>query len=142
MQLYNYRNKTIRLFEDKNIKPSKYYAYNAKSEPEKYDGAKKSEQEFDEGIGERVKLRRQKTDDKTGDEQLDTIDMPDLKSEESAKHSRKIKGQGLKILIPQPTLSRLPISLAQLIAGNNSEKLKNETIAFFVQIKKTKQNNL
>ena len=34
--------------------------------------------------------------------------------------------QGLKILTPNQMLSRLPISLAQLKAGNNSEKLKNE----------------
>ena len=33
-------------------------------------------------------------------------------------------GQGLKILTPSQMLSRLPISLAQLKAGNNSEKLK------------------
>ena len=35
-------------------------------------------------------------------------------------------GQGLKILTPNQILSRLPISLAQLKAGNNSKKLKNE----------------
>ena len=35
-------------------------------------------------------------------------------------------GQGLKILTPNQMLSRLPISFAQLNAGNNSEKLKNE----------------
>ena len=35
-------------------------------------------------------------------------------------------GYGSKILIPEQMLSRLPISLAQLKAGNNSEKLKNE----------------
>ena len=35
-------------------------------------------------------------------------------------------GKGLKILTPSQMLSRLPISLAQLKAGNNSEKLKNE----------------
>ena len=35
-------------------------------------------------------------------------------------------GQGLKILTPNQMLSRLPISLAQLKAGNNSQKLKNE----------------
>ena len=39
---------------------------------------------------------------------------------------KKIGGEGLKILIPQQMLSRLPISIAQLKAGNNSEKLKNE----------------
>ena len=36
------------------------------------------------------------------------------------------KEQGLKILTPQQMVSRLPISLAQLKAGNNSNKLKNE----------------
>ena len=36
------------------------------------------------------------------------------------------QGQGLKILTPSQTLSRLPISLAQLNAENNSGKLKNE----------------
>ena len=35
-------------------------------------------------------------------------------------------GKGLKILTPNQMLSRLPISLTQLKAGNNSEKLKNE----------------
>ena len=34
--------------------------------------------------------------------------------------------QGLKIFTPKQMLSRLPVSLAQLNAGNNSEKLKNE----------------
>ena len=32
---------------------------------------------------------------------------------------------GLKILTPDQMLSRLPITLAQLKAGNNSQKLKN-----------------
>ena len=36
------------------------------------------------------------------------------------------QGQGLKILTPNQMLSRLPIFLAQLKAGNNSQKLKNE----------------
>ena len=35
-------------------------------------------------------------------------------------------GEGLKKLTPNQMLSRLPITLAQLKAGNNSEKLKNE----------------
>ena len=37
-----------------------------------------------------------------------------------------LRGKGLKILTPNQMLSRLPISLAQLKAGNNSEKLRNE----------------
>ena len=36
------------------------------------------------------------------------------------------EGKSLKILTPSRMLSRLPITLAQLKAGNNSEKLKNE----------------
>ena len=35
------------------------------------------------------------------------------------------QGQGLKILTPNQMLCRLPISLVQLKARNNSEKLKN-----------------
>ena len=37
-------------------------------------------------------------------------------------NSKKQLGQGLKILTPNQMLSRLPITLAQLKAGNNSEK--------------------
>ena len=47
------------------------------------------------------------------------------------------EGKGLKILTPNQMLMRLPIALAQLEAGNNSEKLKNEIrnccISFIVQ---------
>ena len=56
------------------------------------------EPEYEETIVERTKMRRQ--------------------NQQEAK--------GLKILTPQQMLSRLPISLAQLKAGNNSEQLKNE----------------
>ena len=41
-------------------------------------------------------------------------------------NKQKQEGHGLKILTPSQMLSRLPTSLAQLKAGNNSEKLKNE----------------
>ena len=40
--------------------------------------------------------------------------------------NKKIQKQRVKILTPNQMLSRLPISLAQLKVGNNSEKLKNE----------------
>ena len=42
------------------------------------------------------------------------------------RENRKQHGLGLKTLTLDQMLSRLPISLAQLKAGNNSEKLKNE----------------
>ena len=41
-------------------------------------------------------------------------------------NEQKRSRQGLKILTPNQMLSRLPVTLAQLKAGNNSEKLKNE----------------
>ena len=43
-----------------------------------------------------------------------------------SKELQKQQGSGLKILTPDQMLTRLPIALAQLNAGNNSEKLKNE----------------
>ena len=36
------------------------------------------------------------------------------------------KGKGLKILTPKQMFQRLPIALAQVKAGNNSESLLNE----------------
>ena len=41
-------------------------------------------------------------------------------------NKQKQSGQGIKILTPNQMLSKLPISLAHLEAGNNSNKLKNE----------------
>ena len=60
------------------------------------------------------------------DKQPDSTDMPGLESEEFAAQRKNQPGHGLKILTPSQMLSRLPISLAQLKPGNNSEKLKNE----------------
>ena len=112
MKLCNSRNKIIKLFEDKNIMLSTH-AYDAKSEPRECDGVNESEQKFDESIGERVKLRTQKADDKineTGDEQPETTDMADLESEESASERRKQKLHGLKILTPQQIYQKLFIT--------------------------------
>ena len=39
---------------------------------------------------------------------------------------KAVKGEGLKILTPKQMLQRLPIALAQVKAGNNSENLLNE----------------
>ena len=46
--------------------------------------------------------------------------MPKLESEESASQGKEQKSKGLKTLTPSQMLSRLPISLTQLNAGNNS----------------------
>ena len=61
MQLYDGRDKIIRLFENKDITRS-MFAYDAKSEPKEHDGVKESEQQSVESIGERTRLRRQKSD--------------------------------------------------------------------------------
>ena len=60
------------------------------------------------------------------EKETDKESMPKLESEESAEQRRNQQGHGLKILTPNQMLNRLPISLPQLKAGNNSEKLKDE----------------
>ena len=70
------------------------------------------------------------------------IEQPDkiLKPvEEILEFNRQQHGQGLKILTPNQMLSRLPIYLAQLKAGNNSEKLKNEIVQLLYSLYKSKK---
>ena len=45
---------------------------------------------------------------------------------EAKKLAKEQEGTGLKILTPNQKLKRLPIALAQVKAGNNSETLLNE----------------
>ena len=104
MYLRKGRNKIIKLFEDKYIKPTGF-PYNVKPEQEPKSEPKyeleyeyECEPEFEETITER---RLQ---------ELVTTDMPHLESEEFAEQRRKKKGQGLKILTPNKMLGRLPIS--------------------------------
>ena len=55
------------------------------------------------------------------------------------KKNRKQQGLGLKILTPNQMLSRLPITLAQLKAGNNSEKRKNEIRQLLFSLHRSKK---
>ena len=57
----------------------------------------KEKPEYEESTAERTKMRRENQE-----------------------------GKGLEILTPNQMLSRLPISLAQVKAENNSQELKNE----------------
>ena len=60
--------------------------------------------------------------------------------EESLKFNKQNqKGEGLKILTPNQLLSRLPIPLAQLKAGNNSEKLKNDVRQLLYSLYRSKK---
>ena len=49
------------------------------------------------------------------------------------------KGKGLKILTPKQMLKRLPIALAQVKAGNNSESLLNEIRQIVYSLYQSKQ---
>ena len=49
------------------------------------------------------------------------------------------EGKRLKILTPNPMLSRLPITLAQLKAGINSEKCKNEIRQLLCSLNRSKK---
>ena len=67
----------------------------------------------------------------SGDEELCALqetprNMSVLESEEFAAQRNNQTGQTYKILTPDQMLSRLPITLAQLQAENNSQKVKNE----------------
>ena len=54
-------------------------------------------------------------------------------------NKQKQLGQGLKILTLDQMLSRSPITLAQLKAGNNSEKLKNGTRQLLYSLHRSKK---
>ena len=51
----------------------------------------------------------------------------------------KTEGKGLKILTPKQMLQRLPIALAQVKAGNNSESLLNEIRQIVYSLYQSKQ---
>ena len=51
----------------------------------------------------------------------------------------EIKGAGLKILAPKQMFQRLPIALAQVKAGNNSESLLNEIKQIVYSLYQSKQ---
>ena len=48
-------------------------------------------------------------------------------------------GTGLKVLTPKQVLQRLPIALAQVKAGNNSESLLNKIRRIFHSLYQSKQ---
>ena len=53
----------------------------------------------------------------------------------------KTTGTGLKILAPKQMLQRLPIALAQVKAGNNSEGLLNEIRQIVYSLYQSKKNH-
>ena len=62
--------------------------------------------------------------------------------EEILQFNKKIQkqpGEWLKILTPDQMLNRLLISLAQLKAGNNSQRLKNEVRQLMYSLYRSKK---
>ena len=51
----------------------------------------------------------------------------------------KTEGTGLKILLPKQMLQRLPIALAHVKAGNNSDGLLNEIMQIVYSLYQSKQ---
>ena len=105
------------------------------------------EEKYEESIAERVKTRKQNTQKTFApsgppkkDYSEETADYLKYMEEQEKGQKRfsdgwssgsgnvvsKAKGAGLKILTNKQMLNRLPILLAQIQAGNNSIKLKNE----------------
>ena len=64
---------------------------------------------------------------------MQTLDLKPFRSQ------NKMKGRGLKILTPKQMLQRLPIALAQVKAGNNSESLLNEIRQIVYSLYQSKQ---
>ena len=112
-------------------------------------GSIEPEEKYEESIAERVKTRKQKTSASSNppkkDYSKETADCLKYIEEQEKGQKRfsddydsngwssgsgsvanKAKGAGLKILTDKQMLNRLPILLAQIQAGNNSIKLKNE----------------
>ena len=101
------------------------------------------EEKYKESVAERVKIRNQNTQKKDYSEEVSDYLEHMKKEKEGQKRfsddydsngwssgsgnvASKAKGAGLKILTDKQMLNRLPILLAQIQAGNNSIKLKNE----------------
>ena len=75
------------------------------------------------------------------DEQPNTIDIFELESEESAAERRNQPGKWLKRLTPVQMLSRLPITLPKLKAGNIHKNLKTKLDNYCIFCTNKKEQN-
>ena len=91
------------------------------SDKKNINSAKKLANEI--GLSDLIKYMKNMSDDGVKSKNLDLMAHFAKKIFDTFKEQT---GQGLKILTPKQMIIRLPILLAQLKTGNNSEKLKNE----------------
>ena len=62
-----------------------------------------------------------------------------MMSEAKTNAKNQTSGKGLKTLTPKQMLQRLPIALAEVKAGNNSENLLNETRQIIYSLYQSKE---
>ena len=87
----------------------------------------KSKSQPEETIAERLKLipRERKSDSTTKKSVIPPMWPPEGDQEKNADEEEVKEGKVLKIVTPNKLLTRPPILLAQIKAGNNSNKRKN-----------------
>ena len=66
-------------------------------------------------------------------------DYSSMVSEAKTKATKETKGMGLKILTRKQMFQRLPIALAQVKAGSNSDSLLNEIRKIVYSLRQSKQ---
>ena len=76
---------------------------------------------------------------KARNETIKFYDDYSLMMSEAKVKAKAGKGTGLKILTPKQVLQRLPIALAQVKVGNNSESLLNEIRQIVYSLYQSKQ---
>ena len=133
--LVKYGDKNISISYDNNKFNAEEITKSLKKLRNKLIGVKEFKEEYDEFIDNIVKFEYFKSTKKEGSispnqkkmrrytrDLKDIVDLYNIKLDSDTSKS----GKGLKILTNKQMLNRLPILLAQIEAGNNSIKLKNE----------------
>ena len=135
LEKYEYKNISISYDNNKNKFNTEEITKSLKKLRNKLIGVKEFKEEYDKFIDNIVKFEDFKSTKKEGSISpnqkkmrryaRDLKDIADLYNIKLDSDTSKL-GKGLKILTNKQMLNRLPILLAQIEAGNNSIKLKNE----------------
>ena len=135
LEKYEYKNISISYDNNKNKFNTEEITKSLKKLRNKLIGVKEFKEEYDKFIDNIVKFEYFKSTKKEGSISpnqkkmrryaRDLKDIADLYNIKLDSDTSKL-GKGLKILTNKQMLNRLPILLAQIEAGNNSIKLKNE----------------
>ena len=92
---------------------------------ELFDAIRSSKIKFSDALNKQNEFLKKLNDVKIGKKNLQQKEVIDKLTNYNFKQN-ETKGKGLKILTPKKMLQRLPIALAQVKSGNNSENLLNE----------------